>query len=288
LQREADKVVLCVGATAAPAFEPDASLLKSLELFSFAPSDLLTLTIETASLEQRLRRHQDGGFELAAPQGFRHDGALVSDVLQALGTLRAERWVAARPDGIHGLAEPRLRVKVELGGGDAPTQRELSIGAPSDAGFFASLSPDPGVFVLARSSVLALSAPLVDRRLSPWPASELSRIELAVGARKRVLERRADVWHAANLSNERAAELGETLSALRADFTVHLGPAKPSEGFAKPSLVVTFVNARDQAERLLIGSRATLEGANIVYARRQSVEATFALPAAMLTALQSF
>jgi hypothetical protein len=51
---------------------------------------------------------------------------------------------------------------------------------------------------------------------------------------------------------------------------------------------VRFVDNRGQARKLTIGARDTWQGASIAYARLEGVNATFALAAATLTALQDF
>ena len=194
-----------------------------------------------------MRRNAEGTFTLEVPPGHRHDGALLSDVLQLLGDLHAERWVAGQAAPEHGLGTPRLRASIELVA-EPSTPRELKVGAAvatSGGGFFATLSPDPGVFVLARSSVAALESPLLDRSLCPLPRSELARIELERGSKRLALVRRGETWEASG--SARAGDLAETLSSLRAERTVHLGPPRAGEGFATPSLVVRFIDTKGAA-----------------------------------------
>lgn len=287
VKRDADGVVLCVDADAARAFEPDATLLRSAKLLALAPSELSAVDIEAPKLRQQLRRTPEGGFVLMLPRGFGHDGGLVSDTLQVLGTLRAERWVTARDDGSHGLASPRLRVGIEPA---KEPPRQLRVGSETRDGFFAQLSPDPAVFVLSRATVRALETPLIDRALCPFSAAELKSVELRAGARRLLLERSgpAETFRASGLPAARAGELGEALSALRADFTLELGPEKVSHGFANPSLTIIFGDEHGNTERVMIGRRDVLDGVPIAYARRQSVAATFALSATTLAALQEF
>lgn len=283
MKRDTDGVVLCLRAEDAQAFAPDATLLKSLELMSFGPAQLASFSVKTAELEERVRRLDDGSYALDQPSGLRHDGALIADAVQSLGSLRAERWVAAHREPAHGLDAPRLRVSIEPAG---LPRRELVVGAASEGGYFASLSPDPGVFVLARSLVRELERPLVDRSLCRVPRGELERIDLARGERQLVITRRGDGWEAAG--NARAGELGETLSALRADFAVHLGAARPNEGLSKPSLRIRFVDAKGTTRHLLVGARATVDDSSIAYARLDGVDATFALSSNVVDALQDF
>jgi hypothetical protein len=286
LKRESDGVVLCVESEAARAFDTDASLLRSLELWSFAASDVTSLSITTGALEQRLRRTQEGGFELEQPAGFRHDGALVVDLVQRLGSLRAERWISARTEQSHGLTRPRTRITVQLARGSEP--RVLAIGESTRDGFFATLSPDPAVFVLSRATVHDLEQLLLDRALCPFPASDLRRIELRSAHQRLLLERRDEVWQASGLSSERARELGETLAALRAEGALHVGAERPEEGLAVPTLTVIFTGARDEARQLRLGARSNSAGQSLVFARLDGVDATFALSGSTASALQSF
>jgi hypothetical protein len=288
LKRDSDAVVLCLEAEQARAFETDASLLRSLQVLSFAPSEVQALGVTTAGVEQSVKRTADGGFALEKPAGFRHDGTLVTDLIQSLGVLRAERWAATRPEAKHGLTAPSLRVRLELYGDGAPQRRELSIGAKTRDGFFASLSPDPGVFVLAEPTVLELERLLIDRALCPFSPSELRRIELRAGAKRLLLERRDDIWQAAGLPAERAQELGETLGSLRAEVALHLGPEKPEEGLSQPRLVVTYVNERDETRRLRLGASSGQAGDSTALARLDGVDATFSLAGTTAAALQSF
>jgi hypothetical protein len=286
LQRDADHVVLCVDAQTARAFAPDATLLKGLNVLSFAPSELSSFSVSAAGLEERVRRLDDGSYELEEPKGFLHDGSLVADAVQTLGALQAARWVSATGDEpSFGLASPRLRVSVRLSAGGP---RELVVGAPTEGGYFARVSPDPGVFVLPRSSYLQLAAPLIDRALCPISQGDLARIELKAGARTQVLERSGEAWKGNGVSPTRTSELVETLSALRADFTVHLGPARPDEGLAKPSLTISLRDTHGKVYRVLLGARATLDDADIVYARLDGVDATFALSLRTATQLKDF
>lgn len=286
VKRTADGVVLCFGADTARAFEPDATLLKGLTLFNFAPADLVSFSIDAAGLHEVVRRHEDGSYELEQPKGFVHDGALVADAVQALGTLQAMRWVAESDAPSFGLATPRLRVNITLGA--EPSPRELLVGAATPGGYFARIGTDPGVFVLARSVVDELGAPLIDRGLTPFAESESSRITVRAGDRSLSFTRPDQTWLAPPNQPAQATRLLEPLSALRAEFAVHLGAATPAEGLAKPSCEVTFVAKSGKRVRLLIGSRDTLNDTPIAYARRDDVDATFALAQRTAAALEDF
>jgi Domain of unknown function (DUF4340) len=286
IKRTADGVVLCFSAQTAHVFEPDATLLKGLTLFSFAPSELSSFSIDAPGLHEAVQRHDDGTYDLTEPKGFVHDGSQVADVVQTLGTLQAAHWVAAADAPSLGLAAPRLRVSITLGA-NAGT-RELLVGAATPGGYFARVSSDPGVFVLARSVFAELSAPLIDRALTPFAESELGGLSVRSGNRTLSFARPDQTWVGAANQPTQATILLEPLSALRAEFAVHLGAAAAAEGFAKPSSEVTFVAKNGKRVRLLIGTRDTLNDTPIAYARRDDVDATFALAQRTAASLQDF
>ena len=277
--KRGDGVVLCFGAEAARAFEPDASLLKGLNVFSFAPSALASFSVEAADLHQTVRRGEDGGFQLEEPKGFKHDGSLVADAVQALGTLQAVRWAAANADPSHGLAPPRLHVRVTLTG-DAG-QRILDVGAATSGGFFARASSDPGVFVLPRSVFEVLSTPVIERSLVPVAEAELASIQLESGGRTVSSTRSGERWQGPLKS-----AVIEAILSLKAEKAVHIGAAKPHEGLGKPSLILRFVAKNGQQYRLLVGARDTLDDSPIAYARLDGVDATFALSERTATMLR--
>lgn len=286
LKRQLDDVVLCIDAETAQAFLPDATLLRGSTVTSFAAADVKQVSIEAPELRQSIVRNDDGSFTLQEPKGFAHDGALVTDVVQALGSLRAERWVAPSQSAEHGLDSPRLRARVTLTG--PGIVHELLIGAATRGGYFARLYEDPGVFVLARSTVEALGAPLIDRALCPVAPEKLSQIELKRGARTVKLTKNGDTFGSPDLPATRAAALAETLRSLRADFTVHVGPERPSERLRPASTTITFRASTGEHYDLRIGARDTIEGASIAFARIDSVNATFALAASTAAALQDY
>ncbi len=286
IQRDADKVVLCVDPVAAQAFRPDTAVVKPLDLLSVAPSEMTAIAVETPGLHQRVVRDADGSYALTEPAGFKHDGALVADLAQALGTLRAVRWLSAEDDGSHGLAAPRLRAKLELAKGAPP--RELVVGARASDGYFAQLLPDPAVFVLARSDVEELEQPIIDRALCPLEEPAIARIELGQGSGRLTLTHTGEQWSSEKLEPARAQALAETLIALRAEQTLHLGAPKPNEGLSRPSLVIGYVDAQGKRRQVSVGAGTTVRNDELAFARLDGVDATFGLALETLRALQDF
>lgn len=271
LKRTLDGVTLCLDAESARAFEPDASLLRSLAVLSFAASDVTQIVLEAPDSKQALRRLEDGGYELLEPKGFSHDGALVANLVQTLGSLQALRWVAASGEPRFGLETPRLRVTLTLRGAAAP--RQLVVGAAAPGGYYARLEPDPGVFVLPGSAFSDLSAQLLDRSLSPFGEAELERVELRARGRKAVPV---------------SGPLLASLTGLRAEQALHIGAPKPGERLSSPQLVVSFTAKNGKTAELSIGACDSLDDVSVCYARRGDVDATFALSRRLVAELQDF
>jgi len=271
LKRAADGVVLCVGAEAARAFEPDASLLRGLSVLSFAASDLLSFTVEARGMQERVVRRDDGSYDLQEPRGFSHDGALVANAVQTLGALQAGRWLAGVEAPHMGFSRPTLRVTITLRDGAAP--RELVVGAATPGGYFARLNPDPGVFLLPSAAFADLSTPLIERTLCPFAESEIDLVE-ARGAKGKGVRV--------------GGPLLAALTGLRAERTVHFGPALPSEGFGHPIVQLTFTSKASKSARVDVGACDTLDDAAVCYARLQGVDATFAISRRLVTELRDF
>jgi Domain of unknown function (DUF4340) len=276
--RKLDDVVLCFPADTARAFEPDATLLRPLELASFAPSDLLTLSVDGDGWHEILERHEDGSYELSEPKGFAHDGSLVADAVQTLSTLQAVRWLATADEPRFGLATPRLRVSFTRRPAAEP--HELLVGAKLGPGYYARLSPDPGIFLLSGAAYDDLSLLLIDRALCP--TFEPGKLNVSV-----VTKNGDGVIVPGHLVFPRPdAPVLETLGALRAEFAVHVGPAKSSEGFAHPRLTLSY-RASDRKVQVTVGACDTLREQRVCYARRDDIDATFALAARTVSGLEA-
>ncbi len=281
-RRELDSVVLCIDAEQAKLFEPDPTTLRPLRVVDFAAAELTSLQITRMGVLQRVERTEAGTFALREPPGFSHDGALVTDAVQALGALEAERWVAAKPQPEHGLTQPWLQVRAQLTDRGAV---ELQVGAATAGGYFAKLADDPPVFVLARSALRAFESPLIDRSLVPLPADQIATLELVQGSRRVTLTRQDQAWTAEGLAPGKAQRLGEAILALRAQQALRLGPARPADAL-RPAL--TFVAKSGQRYTLELGATDVLGELPIVLARVSGVDATFALAASTAQALRDF
>lgn len=266
-KRAADGVTLCVDAEAARAFEPDTTLLRSLSVWSFAASDVRSFRVEGKGWHERVVRREDGTYQLEEPKGFAHDGALVANVVQTLGALQAARWVGATDEPRFGFAEPRLHVSVNLADGKP---RELLVGAAAPGGYFAKLATEPGVFVLPGLAYADVSTPLIDRSLAPFAEAELESAKL---------KRRGEYFAV-------SGPILTSIASLRAEQTVHLGPALPREQLTPPRIRLVLTAKSGKTAELGIGVCDTLNDVSVCYARLSDVDATFAISRRFVDELQ--
>lgn len=276
LERALDRVVLCFPPEIAGRFEPDATLLRPLGLLSFAPSELATFTTVTKDLRQTVARQGDGTYRMLEPSGYAHDGSLVADAVQTLGTLAAARWVSLEDEPRFGLDKPQLSVRFTLTS-DAPT-RELTVGAETEGGYFARLSPDPAIFLLSKSAFGDLSFPLIDRALCPFEGDDLKGAWMVSSTgRDGGFSRASASSNFRTVFPSHASEASGALRSLKAYRVLHLGKALPNEGFTKPRLRITYSSLTRPSVEVLIGSCDQRDELQFCYARRSDVDATFAL-----------
>jgi hypothetical protein len=288
ISRRYDGVVLSLAPEAARALSSDASPLRGRRLLDFGPSELRSLTVITSGERERLRRTESGVFELVEPRGFSHDAGLVLDLVQALGTLEADRWVSGHEDASFGFAKPLARVEAELTRTAEPARFRLDVGAETSGGYFAKLDTTPGVFVLPRAFVHDLTTPLLARDVFVVDPARLAGITLRIEQRRFELVRGDGGFRAAAGSAELSPALVERLVAavtsLRAEAALHTGPARPAEGLAQPEIELGLRVAipRDELISVRIGAESSFRGSPIRFARRSGVDATYGIPAASI------
>ncbi len=279
LERALDHVVLCFSAETAKLFEPDATLLRPLSVLSFAPSELSTLTTTHDNFRQSVVRQADGSYRLVEPTGYAHDGSLIADAVQTLGTLSASRWVALGDEPRFELARPRLTVNLTFAA-DAPA-RELRVGAATGAGYFAQLSPEPAVFVLPQAAFADLSLPFIDRALCPFTGDDLAAVTVeSKFGRGLISGQKVDF-------PSRGGEASEAIRSLRAYRVLHVGPARPNEGLGAPRLQIRYRAASGKQVTVLVGGCDDRDDPPFCYARRSDVDATFALSSRIVSDLVS-
>jgi hypothetical protein len=288
--REQDGAVLKLPEAALSALATEVASLQSSRVFDFAPTDVRQLEISTDNLVQRLERSQTGELRLVAPLGFDGDAALASDLIEALSSLNAERWLPSA-DGLR-FEPPKLRATITLATGDASSrQTSLLLGESAPEGVFART--DAGAFVIDRSSAERLSTLLLDRAVFLLPR-DAARVELRGRSSSAVLVRSETNYEqlsgTAKLSRGDISEIIESLSTLRAEAAIQIGRARPEHRFSKPILEVIYETAaadagKAPAHRFAVGAADTWREMSVHYVRADGVDATYVVGSGKLVPL---
>jgi Domain of unknown function (DUF4340) len=277
IRRRADGAVLLCDADAARAFEPDSTLIRSLRILDFSLAEFRSVDISGKTLHQKFHREGSGQFALDLPKDFEHDAGLASALVDALGTLSADRWAADRDDGNFGLADPQLRATLSVAAGDGGVVNHvLSVGALTAGGAFAKLDGEPGVFVIPRKVVDDLGTWVIDRSVFMVTPDNASQVELERHGKKLVLAKKGSTFSWSDgieVPATRVSEIADELIALRAEAAVRVGPPAPGEGLTKPELVVRI----DGKEKFRIGAGDSWQGTSVYYARAAGVSASYVI-----------
>src|SRR5262249_32960663 len=151
-RRVADGAILELTRDAAHALVPSGLALRSRKVVDEAVARVTRVSIESPSMHQVLHRSGTGFWTLEQPKSLAVDPGLANVVAEALGQLRADRWVADRDDGSFGFDKPRAQYQLELEGGVI----RVEIGRSTSGGVFARRTDREGIFVLPRASERAL------------------------------------------------------------------------------------------------------------------------------------
>jgi hypothetical protein len=263
---------------AAGALIPSSVSLRSRKIVDVPVAQMERVTVDSTDVHQVLRRSPSGGWTLEEPRGFAVDPGLAADLAEAFGQLRAERWVTEEgDDGSSGLSSPRAWYQLDREGGSV----RVEVGAATAGGAFARRVDLAGVFVVSSASLRALGTWAIDRSYFAVDPELVRRIDLTRGALHFELASgaNADAGSRAESFEVARRELGQ----LRAEGVVHIGAARPPEGFATPLLTVSVQLAPAVAGgpartlKFFIGKGDSWRDTNVFFARREGVDATFAI-----------
>jgi hypothetical protein len=286
--REQDGVVLRVPREHARAFAFDRTLLYARKLTEFGASSFVSLAIEQGGRKQLLRRAGQA-LRLEQPKGFEPDGVLSADLIQALGALTAERFVADKDDGTFGFAQSLLSVRFSFKKDDgAQVERMLRFGSETALGVFATLDEGGSVFILSRSVQEACSALLINRANFTGSSDALNALTLEARGRTLRLERQGERFIAvpsSALPADRVTEVLDSLADLRPEAGIHIGPAEPAEGFAKPTLMLRLTPRSGPVQVVTIGAGDAWRSTSVFYLRVSGVDATFVVAQSKVRAL---
>lgn len=287
--REQDGVVLRMPRELSRGFSVDSTLLYARKLTEFGLSSFISADIEHDQAKQTLRRVNDG-LTLDEPKGFDPDGVLSSDLVQTLGALTAERFVADKDDGSFGLQRSSLRVHFAFKNGDGvKVEHHLRFGDETALGVFASLEDDGPVFILSRSVRDTCQLSLLNRTVFPTSSDAFNSIALSAHGRSLLLVREGErllVTPRGSFPQDRVPELLEALANLRPEAALHSGRALPDEGFAAPSLTLRLTPRQGPAQTVSFGAGDSWRSTSVFYVRVSNVDATFVMSQSKVRALR--
>ena len=286
--REQDGVVLRIPRELARGFAIDSTLLYARKLTEFGLSSFISAEIEHRQTKQVLKRAGDG-LLLVEPKGFDSDGVLSSDLIQALGALTAERFVADRDDGSFGLQRTLLRVNFAFKNSEGTkVERHLRFGDETALGVFATLEDDGPVFILARSVRDTCQLSLINRAVIPTSSDAFNGITLEARGRTLRLTRQGErmrVTPAGSFPQERVPELLDALGDLRPEAALHSGAALPNEGFSAPSMTLRLSPRQGVPLTVTFGAGDSWRSTSVFYVRVSGVDATYVMAQSKVRAL---
>ncbi len=285
LRRKEDGVVMLVPAVLARLFEPTMTMIRSTDLLNVNSQRVQRVEVTLAGGQRRILQRKGAGFAMEEPKGYAVDSSLAADIFDAVGNLRAERWVADRDDGSFGLESPAMSLRVEFEGEAGQETRALRIGSPTPEGRYARWEKDTGVFVVPRSLDLVLGTYPIDRSVFMVDPSVVRSLRIRASDKDLRIATTGDVWRMASgstleLSEPGLVRLRQALIELRAEGVVHLGQPLPEEGLIKPLVRIEVEHLpgfRAQKTVLSIGRSDVWRTMNVHYARLEGTDATFAI-----------
>ena len=294
-KRGEDGAVLRLDPTDARALFPTTLALRGPTVLDEPIARFRSLRIERDGAVEDLLRIEHGSWSLRSPkiEGIVADLGFANDLATTLGRLRALRWVAARDDGSFGLRTPRIVVAAEIGdeGSAASTHRhvKVEVGTPTNDGAFARLSGDDAVFVLPHAFEVVAARRLLDRTVLMVEPTLVTRVVVEHGKKRVVAEQKGGTWNIVGGSEARdsvrAAAIRDAITDLMSEGAVSLGAPDKRQGFASPTARITIERGQAAAVRIVIGAGDSYLGSAIHYARREGIEATFAIAQSKLDPL---
>jgi hypothetical protein len=292
-KRQQDGAVVELGREAARALVADGVLVRSRTLIDAPIADVARIEVDGA-LHQIVERSESGTFTIVAPAGFRADGTLALELSDALRSLTAERWVVGKDDGTFGLEAPVLFARLTLRKDGKLEDHILRLGKAVAAGYYAAEEGTSGVFVVPRRLHETLTTLVLDRSVMMMDPSVTAKLVLESGGRTVVLEKRGEDFVETDtgepLSLDSIRRIVDTLSALRAEAAVDVGPPRPEQGFDRPTLTVRI--DRDpghaglgQSVTFRVGSGDSFRNMSVQYVRVDGILATYAVARGSIRAL---
>lgn len=294
--RKEDGAKLYIGAAAATSLRPSDLLLRSAQVVDRRPMDILEMTV-THDGESETFSQSGPDLTMVSPKGrgLQVDRAIANRAMGAFVSLQATRWVADQTQPSFALDKPRYVVQVKLAASDEEKEKtlELTLGALTDDGVYATISGLSGVFLVPRSLEEAFDKSFVSREAFSVNPGTSDRIEIEAAGTTVELTREGRQLRWKGQSDARASELEKEILELSALVAVDVGAPSSKHGLEQPVVRITVTprkNAQDAGDPkaivLSIGAAGAIEGVPIRYARRDDVDATYVVSLASVKRIE--
>lgn len=277
---------------------PSALRFRTREVLHREADDANSLVLERAGATEELAA-ENGTWRVTAPVALAADRIATRELIQALASLHAVRWVSDDVLPEHGLATPRLRVRIgfaapepehehEHDEGDdhdapaGPATVTLVVGGATDGGAFARVDEVGGVFVIASEIVERLETPLADRELVAIDATLAESVHVVAGTTTLDIQRVDGDWRVGErvVDAEAMVSFFDRLRSLRASRAVRYGEG----AIAAPAWSIELRGASGPPVRLEVASPT----GDVALARHAGVPVEFAISADTARALAEF
>lgn len=286
--REDDKAVIAIDADTGGLFLPRPTLLRSSQVFDEDRKYIRGMLVDCGGRRQEIARDLSTNWSFVTPSdaALGVDGALATDLIETLRTLKALRWVAEKPAERHGLAKPWCTVGLKIvepdpadASGDTKIERALTVylGSASQGGYFAKTAESGAVFVAPRALGTMADLWFLSRTELPPSMKDVETITLkGTGDRQLVLQRQGDGWTVDGGIAALGVTVQNALEQLTAEVVSHLGAARAGAGFDEPVLTLE-IQYRGQPEptTLTVGKAETWRNARVYNVRRSDIPVTF-------------
>lgn len=285
--RKEDGAKLWLGAAAASAIRPSDLLLRDLQIVERKPMDLASMTIVAGGVTQSFTQSgPDVALTKPSGKGLTADKAFASRAIGAFVDMTAVRWVADEAEAAFGLAEPRFVVTAKLAPVDEKEKTiELKIGALTDDGVYASISEKKGVFLLPRTYEEVFDRNFVSRAAFDLDPGGSDKIVVEAGDASATLAREGRQLRWPGKSDALASSLEKELATLDALVAVETGEPSNDRGFDSPVMKIKITPRKSATDAedpktitYVFGSAGSAYGVPVRYARRDDVDATYAVP----------
>jgi hypothetical protein len=282
VRRLDDGAVLRVPLELADPILPSAARsLRSNVLVALSAESITRVSAHPAGDQAWELKKSGSAWSLESPKGLGTDPSTANALATDLATLACLRFLE-KDDGTFGAVQSTIEIErtvPETDGGAPEKTLVVELGNPAKDGIPARIKGTDAICVLPAAKVASVLKPPFDvRHVEFDPTFHGTRLVFThdKSVHTIVFDGATKTWNESSDAGTSvlAGKLGDLAHGLRASSLVHLGPAKPEEGFASPTLVIEGFDGTTKKKSLRIGA---VGPASTFYARVDGTDATYTI-----------